>query len=665
MSPDLLSIKGIGPKTKEKLSLLNINTIQELLMFFPSGYLDLDAAYDISNAENGKYAAGELIVNRITNPIKKGKKGIIKVLCQDKSGCPADILWFNSNYISKALSPGDRIVCYGKVKKDRIISFTNPIYKIIKENSDIGFSGIRSIYPTKGLIPQITFSRFIRQAIEYMDFYSVFTSKIERIYGIPEIPEAVRQIHFPESLDRVDYFKMRILIEERVRVICAFKLVSSRYLRGHLYLQVDNFFEKAKKMIPFKLSDSQSLAVNSIIDILANSKSPLNSILIGDVGSGKTVVAALVAYFAVLSKHQVAVLAPTEILASQHFFTFKTFLKDSGVKISLLTGSMPKEKKAEICQDLSEGLTDIVVGTHTIIQDGIKFKDLSLVINDEQHRFGVAQRTALLEKGIACDLLSLSATPIPRSINIMMLENVNVFHIENRTKRDNIKTAVVPPEKRGEMLEYVVSQCQNGAQAFIVVPRIYDVEGVECGSLQSISQEMKSKYGNRVKISTLHGKMSSLEKDEKMDAFRNGRSDILLATSLVEVGVDIPNASIMVVMGADRFGLASLHQLRGRIGRNGQQAYCFLYSDQEIVSARLNILAKENNGMIIAEKDCDLRGMGEVYSETQSGTGCFHGLDIETLKICSEIAKQVDIEEHFELLYKYVDKYNLQNISLN
>jgi len=215
------------------------------------------------------------------------------------------------------------------------------------------------------------------------------------------------------------------------------------------------------------------------------------------------------------------------------------------------------------------------------------------------------------------------------------------------------------------MFEYVVSKCQNGAQAFVVVPRIYDVEGIECDSLYSLAKEMKAKYGNRVRISTLHGKMSSFEKEEKMDAFRKGCSDILLATSLVEVGVDIPKASIMVVMNADRFGLASLHQLRGRIGRNGEQAFCFLYTDNEIVSTRLNILTKENNGEIIAEKDCELRGMGEVYSESQSGTGCLQGLDMETLRICSEIAKQVKLEEHYEVLYNYIDKYSLRKVSLN
>ena len=665
MSPDLLSLKGIGPKTKEKLSLLNIYTIQDLFMFFPSGYLDLDAAYDISNAEDGKYAAGELIINRINNPIKKGRRGIIKVLCQDKRGYQAEILWYNSNYISKTMAPGERILCYGKVKKGKVISFTNPIYKRIKDKSDESFSGIRSIYPTKGLIPQLTFINFVKQALEYLDVSSVFPKKLELLYDIAEINEAVRFLHFPETLDKIDKYKKRILMEERVRIICAFRLIRDRYIRGHSYSQVDNFLEKAKKMIPFDLTHSQSLAIINIINILTHSNFPLNSILIGDVGSGKTIVAALIAYFAVLSKHQVALLAPTEILAAQHFFTFKSFFEKSGVNISLLTGSMPKEERKEIWHKISEGGTDIVVGTHSIIQEKIEFKDLSLVINDEQHKFGVAQRTALLEKGIACDLLSLSATPIPRSMNIMMLENIDVFHIESRTKRDNIKTSVVPPEKRKDMFEYVVSKCQNGAQAFVVVPRIYDVEGIECDSLYSLAKEMKAKYGNRVRISTLHGKMSSFEKEEKMDAFRKGCSDILLATSLVEVGVDIPKASIMVVMNADRFGLASLHQLRGRIGRNGEQAFCFLYTDNEIVSTRLNILTKENNGEIIAEKDCELRGMGEVYSESQSGTGCLQGLDMETLRICSEIAKQVKLEEHYEVLYNYIDKYSLRKVSLN
>ena len=210
MSPDLLSLKGIGPKTKEKLSLLNIYTIQDLFMFFPSGYLDLDAAYDISNAEDGKYAAGELIINRINNPIKKGKRGIIKVLCQDKRGYQAEILWYNSNYISKTMAPGERILCYGKVKKGKVISFTNPIYKRIKDKSDESFSGIRSIYPTKGLIPQLTFINFVKQALEYLDVSSVFPKKLELLYDIAEINEAVRFLHFPETLDKIDKYKKRI-----------------------------------------------------------------------------------------------------------------------------------------------------------------------------------------------------------------------------------------------------------------------------------------------------------------------------------------------------------------------------------------------------------------------------------------------------------------------
>lgn len=663
---DLLEIKGVGPKTREKLFSLNIFNIQDLIDFLPSGYLDFDEVGDISQSESGAYAVGKLNVVSLSKPFKKGKLSIFKAICRDDNGLVVEVTWYNANYVFSSLNLGDEILCYGKIIKDKLIRFTNPIFKKLKDNSECNeFSGLRPIYSTRGMITQGNFLNIIKEALAIFDNLSIISQENESKFGILSYKKAVHNSHFPPERSIIEEARERVLIEKNVRKICAFKLVGKEYPRGHIYLEDPYFLKAALKFVPFSLTESQICAVKGIIDKLVHSKNPLNSILIGDVGSGKTVVALLAAYFAVNSGHQVALIAPTEVLAKQHYNTFSNILKDTGIIISFVSGSLSKEEKYDISLDISEGITDIAIGTHSLLSKDVEFKSLSMVIMDEQHRFGVEQRTAFISKGIACDLLSLSATPIPRSYEMMLLGNVDIVFIEKLKEIDNVKTAVVLPEKRDDMFEYIVTQCEKGAQAFIVAPRIFDIDGIECDSVESLKLELQKKYEKRVSILTIHGKLASMEKDRILSSFKNREGDILLSTSLIEVGIDIPNASIMVIMNADRFGLASLHQLRGRIGRAGQPSFCFLYSDKFASFERLQILIEERDGIKIAERDYEIRGPGELLGESQSG---YIGTDIiskKTFMLCSEIASNIDINKNYSLLFECARKFGLERVSFN
>lgn len=666
MKSDLLEIKGIGPKIEEKLFSLNIFNKRDLINFLPSGYLDLDGFSSIKEAKTGDYALARVKIIYTAKPFNKGKLKIFKIKGLSDCGFPIEITWFNANYVAHNIEIGDEIVCYGKIIKEKVARFSNPVFKKITDKTkDECFTGIKSIYRTKGLISQSSFSGFIFEAILQYNEKSILPLDILKKEVVVDLKYAYETAHFPKNIIDTTCAVQRIKTEDLVRKICAFRLAGSMYKRGHLYKGDSAIREEGIKLLPFKLSPSQNEAINTIYSKLIDGKTPLNSILIGDVGSGKTAVAMMAAYLAVKSAHQVAVMVPTDILGRQHFNTFISVFEQTGIKVGFLSSSLQKTQKEEILNGIFKGSIDIVIGTQSLLSKEVYFKDLSLVITDEQHRFGVAQRTAFIKKGLACDLLSLSATPIPRSYKMMLLGSTSVIFIENRNNPENINTAIVPKNKREKMFDYIVSKCQQGEQVFIVAPRIYDVEGIECDSVEKLYKELQYKYSSKVKIMSLHGVQKQEKKQEVLDAFRLHQADVLISTSLIEVGIDVPKASYMIIMNADRFGLASLHQLRGRIGRNGQEATCFLYTEKEESLSRLQILTTENDGIKIAEKDCEIRGMGDWLGEEQSGNKSDHQMSIEDLQRCSILADRVDITKNYEVLFNLAERYSFDRVSLN
>ena len=482
--------------------------------------------------------------------------------------------------------------------------------------------------------------------------------------GLMSLGEAFVKAHFPSNLSEARGARERIELEKLLKDILAYRTVRRESRRAIYYEAHPAVIDKGTDALPYRLTQSQKAAVNDILDRMQSDK-PLNAMLVGDVGSGKTVVAMIAAYYAAVSGHQAAVMAPTEILAVQHYRTFEKFLAPLGVKVVLLTGGCGAAEKRVARSAVSSGYADIVIGTHAVISKGVDFRSLSLVVIDEQHRFGVAQRTALVDKGGAVDTLTLSATPIPRSLRLTVFGDVDVMSIDRRYSADNVSTAVVTPAKRKGMTDYIVEECLKGKQAYVVAPKIFDAEGIEGFAAEKLYKELCSQYGDKVSIGLLHGRMKAQEKQKVLNGFAEGKVSVLVSTTVIEVGIDVPNASLMAIFDADRFGLSTLHQLRGRIGRDGSKAYCFLYtarSGDDIV--RLETLVKERDGLEIAEKDLEMRGAGEWLGEEQSGKGGA-SLSLALMRKAKDIADRTDVTPYKDELTAYALARGFVKISLN
>ncbi|MDD4316212.1 MAG: helicase-related protein, partial [Clostridia bacterium] len=412
------------------------------------------------------------------------------------------------------------------------------------------------------------------------------------------------------------------------------------------------------KKIGFELSTSQQSAIKGLLDKLRGHK-PMNAMLSGDVGSGKTVVALVLCYFVAKSGFQSAVMAPTEILARQHFERAKILFEGAGIKVAQLTASIKKPERQKILAEIKSGYADIVIGTHSLIGADVEFKSLAFCALDEQHRFGVGQRTALIEKNL-CDALTMTATPIPRTLRLTLFGDIDFFELQKRYC-DNIKTYVVNKDKRAAMLKYAAEECKRGGKAFIVAPRIEDIEGVETDSVERLFKELTEDAFKDINIALLHGKIKEAQKQKIIGDFRANKLSALVATSVIEVGIDVPDASMMIIMNADRFGLASLHQLRGRIGRNGGAAVCYLYAER--ACERLEFLKNCCDGMKIAEYDFAQRGGGELFGMKQTGQD-MRGLTAENLRLAKGIADRQDLSVLDRQLRGEIERYGLSDVGL-
>ncbi len=657
---ELLEVKGVGPVSLEKLRYLGIDSKRDLSLFSPTKYIDLDAVSDLNVADDGDFCVILTDVVSVSKPFRKGKLQMFRA-----SGAvegfknKVKLVWYNANYVAKTVTLGARLRCYGKIKKDgNTVEFINPVIELagVKEGE---LRGVKPIYALKGAIPQATFTSMVRDCISKFRPESV----LPHIDGVMDLSDAVECAHMPKSIAEADAGADRIAVESLVRDISAYKLIRKQSKRALVYEDNRKRVEEVENSLPYSLTATQKEAVERIYSTMLSEK-PLNAMLVGDVGSGKTAVAMLTAVFSAFSGYQVAIMAPTEILAVQHYNTFTKFLTRFGIRTVLLTGGLSAGDKKKIKTAIANGEADIVVGTHAVISKGTEFARLALAIIDEQHRFGVAQRTSLTDKGNAVDTLTLSATPIPRSLRLTVFGDIDVLNIERRYSANNVKTAVVTPVKRKEMLDYVVEECEKGKQAYVVAPKVYDVEGLEGSAVEKVYKELLTKYGTRVSVGLLHGKQKAQDKQKTLTDFAEGRVQILVSTTVIEVGIDVPNASLMVIFDADRFGLATLHQLRGRIGRNGSDAYCFLYtakSGDDVV--RLTTLASETDGLRIAERDLELRGAGDWLGEGQSGRS--GRIDLRLMAKARELSEYVDLDAHYAELVAYALARKYYNISFN
>lgn len=652
----LYKIRGVGEVIEAKLRNLGINSAEDLLNKLPRQFLDLSMSVPLEDARDGSFCLFDGIITGKSAPRKKGKLSIFtaECLCGERE---VKLVWFNHAFVGKQLNIGETYTFFGKMKShDFKCEFVNPHFE--KKGENTRFTGVCPIYATKGSIGQSVYRKLVIDALNYCP-ESLISAETEQELQLMDLKKAYKCVHQPTKKENGEAVR-RIAIELLTERIAAFRLAkknSVKIKKNRYEKQLD--FDTVTVNLPYKLTDSQNEALERITALMKNDER-MNAVLCGDVGSGKTVVAAMAVFFAVKSGYQAALAAPTELLAAQHNEFFHGFFKNTGIRIGFLTGSTPISEKKKIYAAAANGEVDIVIGTHAVFSEKLRFQKLALVVADEQHRFGVAQRNSLVEKGENSDILTLSATPIPRTMCLAAYGEAEFITIRRRTY-GNIKTSLVPSYKRADMFRYLAERCTDGAQAYVVAPKISDAEGIEKESCEELFKEL-TRYIPTEKIGLLHGKMPNEKKIAVMEAFRRGEISVLTATTVVEVGVDVPNASIIIIADADCFGLATLHQLRGRVGRNGEQGYCFLCSDSEC--ERLHILTSETDGFKIAEEDFALRGGGEIFGLEQAGGGSLKYVNAKTLKIAKTAAERVDLERLKNRLAPLAEEFSLSKVTL-
>ena len=505
MASELLKIKGIGPVTLEKLGKLGIFTPEELIAETPADYIDLDAESDLKAAENGDFVVAVLFIEYAAKPLRRGKLQLFRARGVARDGQKVKLTWYNANYVAKIVHVGAFVRVYGKLKKEGSVSeLINPTAELAVETKG---RGIKPVYRLKGLIGQNVFREAVRDALD--KGYTLKSLVPESGEELP-LSAAARAAHLPRSVQEGKAARERVELESVVKGIAAYRLVVGKRRRVLFYGENTAVIDEVIDSLPYKLTQSQKEALGDILSGLGG-EAALNAMLVGDVGSGKTIVALLTAYYAVKCGYQAALMAPTEILAAQHFKTFSKILSPFGVRIKLLTAALPAKEKREIIEAARTGEANIVIGTHAVISEKVAFKKLSLAIIDEQHRFGVAERTALIAKSNSEDTLTLSATPIPRSLRLTVFGDVEVLNIERRYK-GNVTTSVVTKADKKKMLSFIAKECSEGRQAYVVCPRIRDVEGIESSSAERLFKELGKIYAGVLRVGLLHGRMKAAEK---------------------------------------------------------------------------------------------------------------------------------------------------------
>ncbi len=623
MSADLFTdieyLKGVGKARGEKYRKLGITTPYELIYHIPRTYLDFRAHVPVCQAVLGGYNVLKLTVFRKLPP-QRIRGGM--VICKAAATDGIDdilIVVYNNVYGFNALKEGGTYYMYGKVSGNFLRKeISAPVYISADEKVLI-----QPVYPlTQGLSANMVRTN-MRQALDIMRQkpFENLPGRIVSEYGLCPLDWALENIHFPESDAAAETARKRLAFDELLKLQLGMSLMKNRSRKENAYrmngtVSITDFMDS----LPFELTDDQKKAIAEITADLCRSV-PMNRLLQGDVGSGKTAVAAAACYFTAKNGCQSALMAPTEILASQHFRTLSEFLEPSGVKVCLLTGSMTARKKAEVREKIASGEINVIVGTHAIIQKDVTYASLALVITDEQHRFGVAQRAALAEKGDSPHKLVMSATPIPRTLALIIYGDLDISAITQLPKgRQPVKTYAVTGKLRGRAFGFVRKALDEGRQAYVVCPMIEESES-ELFAVKTYAENAAKGDLRGYTTALLHGKMSAAEKDMTMKKFHSGEIQVLICTTVVEVGVDVPNAAVMVIENAERFGLSQLHQLRGRVGRGEHESSCILITDNtsdECVK-RMKIMSSTTDGFKISEEDLKMRGPGDFFGSAQHG----------------------------------------------
>lgn len=616
------NIKGLGPKTLQYLSLLGIDTLFSLLYNFPRGYQDRENVKKIENLEDGDIVSIRGKVLRANVLKLKSGKPLFKANISDGTAI-IDASWFQSPYLRGVIKVGQEINLFGKVTFNRGISMTNPEYYF-----DDSKNRILPIYSlTKGLSNN-GMSKILESAISFSNIFpEIIPEEIISKYKIMNRQEALREIHFPTSSKKLEDARRRFSIEELL--ILQFAILSRKnFLEERSYSLENNkeLVSKYLKKLPFELTSAQKRVITEIYREIKDGK-VVNRLIQGDVGSGKSVVVFTLLMYLVANNYQGAMMAPTEVVAEQHYLSIKDICEELGVKVVLIKGNMKVKEKRSLLEDISLGRANIIIGTHALIYDKVQFKSLGLVVIDEQHKFGVNQRKLLKDKGHIANTITMSATPIPRSLALTIYGDLDVSIIDELPPgRKVIDSEVVISSSLDVLFKKIRDRIVKGEQCYIVCPLIDDSEKLSFHSVDSIYKNLKEGVFKDFNVGIMHGRLKGYEKEEVMDKFKRGEINILVATTVIEVGVDVSNATIMVILNADRFGLAQLHQIRGRVGRGNKKSTCYLVSSTKC--DRLDVLARTNDGFKIAEEDLKVRKPGEILGMKQSGFSDLRFVDL-------------------------------------
>ena len=643
LSDPVTILKGVGPTKAKQFAALNIHTLRDLICHFPRGYEDRTKLTTIEKLEVDVPACFKAMVMNTprTSHIRKGLD-ITKVQVADHTA-RLTLTFFNQKFTTEQLQYGKEYIFYGAVSGDFVgYNMTSPAFEAL-DAPPVTTRRVLPLYPLTAGLSNAAMIKAVTQALAICDPpEEIIPAAVRSEYGILPADRAYRAIHEPASMAEAELAKKRLIFEEFFVFSAGLSLMRAARAEKKTEPYQTCDLQPFISALPFRLTGAQSRAIGEIVSDLRRG-TPMNRLVQGDVGSGKTMVAAAAAYLAVKNGHQSALMAPTEILAEQHYKSLSKLLEPMGIKVGLLTGSMKEREKKAVREALAAGDIELAVGTHALLSDATEFHDLGLVITDEQHRFGVGQRSKLSQKGQDPHLLVMSATPIPRTLALLMYGDLEVSIIDELPPgREIVDTFLVTESYRPRINAFIRKQVAEGHQCFVVCPAVEENEDLGIKAVETWAETLQQTVFPDLRVMLLHGQMKGAEKEEIMASFARGEGDILVATTVIEVGVDVPNATLMVIEDADRFGLSQLHQLRGRVGRGRAKSYCILTSRNRNgeTQQRRKAFCKTNDGFKIAEEDLKLRGPGDFFGSRQSGLPVFRvaslSCDLQTLKLAQQ-----------------------------
>ncbi|MBE6064279.1 ATP-dependent DNA helicase RecG [Clostridium cochlearium] len=619
-------LKGVGPKTLEKLNKCGIFTIMDLLLYFPRDYKIIKSCDSLKNALEKQ----EIIITAQVLEVKKDVRTrtgkVISTVILENEEEVIKCRWFNQPYIKNKFRIGRQYTFHGKLdiyRGEKLIINPKIVEKNIKEN-DIINEIVMPIYPLREGVKNNTFVKLIKDVLDKLIIEENLPRQIIEKYNFCSLDESIRAIHNPVSESQLEFARRRLKFQELFTYSLKISLLKEsrkQNNKGIAFKIYKDEINKLQNKLKFQLTKAQSLVLEEILKD-QNKNIPMNRLVQGDVGSGKTILAIIALLNVALNGYQGVLMAPTEILAQQHFIEIKKLLSEFNIRVQLLCGSTSNKAKLNIKKALKMGEIDIIVGTHALIEDDVEFKKLGIVITDEQHRFGVMQRNKLFTKGEGADILVMTATPIPRTLSLYLYGDLDISIIDELPPgRQKVDTYFINEKKRNRIYSFALKEIKKGRQVYVVCPLVEENDQLDLTSVQELYKDLKDNYFNQIEMEILHGKMTPKEKNDIMLRFKNNEVKLLVSTTVIEVGINVPNATIMIIEGAERFGLAQLHQLRGRVGRGSEKSYCILMGNIKNMKTRkrMETLVKSNDGFFIAEQDLKIRGSGEIFGFRQHG----------------------------------------------